>query len=54
MRKSKPQLAVLMVTDKVYAKQLTEAGKEQLKTFDNYEQRADKLVGILEEMVKQR
>ena len=40
--------------DKVYARQLIKAGKEQLKTFDNYEQRADKLVGILEEMVKQR
>ena len=40
--------------DKVYARQLTEAGKEQLKSFDSYEQRADKLVGILEEMVKQR
>ena len=38
--------------DKVYARQLTEAGKEQLKTFDNYEQRADKLVGILEEITK--
>ena len=40
--------------DKVHAKQHTDSGKEQLKSFDKYEQRADKLVGILEEMVKQR
>ncbi len=41
-----------VATDKEYAKQLTEAGKKQLLTYDNYEQRADKLVRILEEMVK--
>ena len=37
--------------DKDYAKQLTEAGKQQLLTYDNYEQRADKLVRILETLV---
>lgn len=31
--------------------QFVENGKEQLKKFDNYEQRADKLIRILEEMV---
>lgn len=39
-----------VATDKDYAQQLTEAGKKQLLTYDNYEQRADKLIGILEEM----
>ena len=39
--------------NKHYAKQLTEAGKKQLQTYDNYEQRADKLVRILEGMVKE-
>ena len=41
-----------VVTDKDYAQQLTEAGKQQLLTYDNYEQRATKMVKILEEMVK--
>jgi glycosyltransferase involved in cell wall biosynthesis len=41
-----------VATDKDYAKQLTEAGKKQLQTYDNYEQRADKLVRILESMVE--
>lgn len=39
-----------VATDKEYANKLTEAGKSQLKTFDNYEQRADKLIKILEEI----
>lgn len=39
-----------VATDKEYAKQLVENGKRQLLTFDNYEQRADKLIGILEEI----
>lgn len=39
-----------VATDKEYAHQLTEAGKRQLLTYDNYEQRADKLIRILEEM----
>lgn len=42
-----------VATDKVYRSQLTANGKEQLKRFDNYEQRAEKLIGILESMVKQ-
>lgn len=41
-----------VATDKKYAAKLVSNGKEQLKKFDNYEQRADKLIGILEEMVK--
>lgn len=40
--------------DKEYAAKLVVNGKEQLKKFDNYEQRADKLIGILEDMVKNR
>ena len=39
-----------VATDKEYAHQLTEAGKRQLLTYDNYEQRADKLIRILEEI----
>lgn len=41
-----------VVTDKKYAQKLVVAGKEQLKKYDNYEQRAEKLIGILEELVK--
>ncbi len=41
-----------VTTDEAYRQQLTAYGKEQLMKFDNYEQRAEKLVGILEEMVK--
>jgi len=37
--------------DEAYRQQLTAYGKEQLKKFDNYEQRAEKLVGILETKV---
>mgnify|MGYP002622800328 CR=1 FL=1 len=42
-----------VATDKEYAEKLVANGKEQLKKFDNYEQRADKLIGILEEMVSE-
>ncbi len=41
-----------VATDKVLANQLTENGKRQLLKYDNYEQRVDKLISILEEMVK--
>lgn len=41
-----------VATNKEYAKQLTENGKKQLKTFDNYVQRADKLISILEKISK--
>ena len=37
-----------VATDEAYRTQLTANGKEQLKRFDNYEQRAEKMVGILE------
>lgn len=39
-----------VATDDAYAKRLVENGRHQLTTFCNYEQRADKLIGILEEM----
>lgn len=39
-----------VATDKQIAKRLIEKGKEQLKTYDNYEERARKLVNILEEI----
>lgn len=39
-----------VATDKIYARQLIEAGKKQLETYDNYKQRADKLIGILEDL----
>lgn len=41
-----------VATDKEYAKQLVENGKKQLLTFDNYEQRTEKLLKILEEISK--
>lgn len=43
-----------VATDKEYAAKLVANGKKQLLTFDNYEQRADKLIGILEEMVNKQ
>lgn len=43
-----------VATDEAYRLQLTAYGKEQLQKFDNYEQRADKLIGILDELVKER
>ncbi len=39
-----------VATDKEYAHKLVAAGKEQLRKFDNYEQRAVKLINILEEI----
>lgn len=39
-----------VATDKEYAQKLIDNGKEQLKLFDNYEQRADKLIDILEKI----
>lgn len=36
--------------DKEYAAKLVANGKEQLKKFDNYEQRAEKLIKILEDI----
>ena len=40
-----------VATDKVYAKRLVENGKKQLLKYDNYEQRTEKLINILEEIV---
>ena len=39
-----------VATDETYCSQLTASGKEQLKEFDNYEQRAEKLITILEKI----
>ena len=39
-----------VATSKKYAQELVVSGKEQLKKFDNYEQRANKLLGILEKI----
>lgn len=41
-----------VATDEGYSSQLTVYGKEQLKMYDNYEQRVEKLIKILEQMVK--
>lgn len=41
-----------VATDKAYQSRLTAYGKDQLKKFDNYEQRAKKLIGIMEEVAK--
>lgn len=43
-----------VATDEAYRRQLTAYGKEQLKKFDNYEQRAEKLIRILEEMANEQ
>ena len=48
--KSAAEAIYKVATDKEYAKQLVESGKKQLLTYDNYEQRADKLVKILEKI----
>lgn len=39
-----------VATDKIYAQRLINNGKKQLLKYDNYEQRAEKLVKILEEI----
>jgi glycosyltransferase involved in cell wall biosynthesis len=39
-----------VVTDKPYAQKLVELGKEQLKHYDNYEQRTAKLMALLEKI----
>ena len=41
-----------VATDKKYATELVENGKKQLCSFDNYEQRAYKLIHILENIAK--
>ena len=43
-----------VATDKQYANQLAENGKRMLLTYDNYKQRAEKLIGILEEISNKR
>jgi len=43
-----------VATNKEYAKQLVDNGKKQLLTYDNYEQRVDKLIGILEKIVGEK
>ena len=39
-----------VATDKYYSKKLVKNGEKQLLTYDNYEQRAEKLITILEEI----
>lgn len=39
-----------VATDAAYRSQLTANGKEQLKSYDSYEQRAEKLIAILERL----
>lgn len=39
-------------TDATFKKSLVEYGKKQLQTYDNYEQRAEKLIHILEEIAQ--
>lgn len=47
--------AILRVaTDCDYARKLVEAGRKQLQSFDNYEQRCAKLIGILEKIAQER
>lgn len=41
-----------VATDKSYAQQLIDNGRKQLLLFDNYEQRANKLVGLLEKIAR--
>lgn len=40
-----------VANDKVFAAELVSNGKRRLELFDNYEQRAEKLIEILEEMI---
>lgn len=42
-----------VATDKAYAALLVERGRQQLAKFDSYEKRAEKLIGLLEEMTGQ-
>ena len=39
-----------VATDDEYRKTLIESGKEQLKTYDTYDERAKKLIGLCEEL----
>ena len=43
-----------VATDMEYAKQLTDEGKNQLLKFDNYAQRTEKLISILEKIAKEK
>ena len=43
-----------VATNKALRTKLTDAGKQQLLTYDTYDQRAEKLIGILEKIVQQR
>ena len=42
-----------VATDKAYSAQLVANGRERLKKFDNYKQRTDKLIKILEEITSE-
>ncbi len=49
--KSAAEAIYKVATDKAYAKQLVDNGKKQLQTYDNYVQRTEKLIKILENLV---
>jgi len=50
--KAAAEAIYMVATQKEYAARLVENGMKQLLTYDNYEKRAEKLVHILEGMVK--
>lgn len=50
--KSAADAIYTVATDKAYRSELIANGQERLKEFDNYEQRAEKLIAILEEVSK--
>lgn len=50
--KSAAEAIYKVATDKEYAQRLIEKGEKQLRHYDNYEQRAEKLIGILEQIGK--
>ena len=50
--KAAAEAIIKVATDKEYAKQLVRCGKKHLLTYDNYEQRADKLIDLLEDLAK--
>ncbi len=46
--KAAAEAIIHVATDKDYAKKLVDSGYNQLKKYDNYEQRAEKLISLLE------
>ena len=48
--KAAAEAIYMVATDKEFTQKLIAAGKQQLKKYDNYEQRVEKLINILEEI----